>query len=50
MTITSLAIAVSAPLAGAVTDRFGRRGVLLVNLVLYAVAGTAGALSPIWAY
>ncbi|QKW36734.1 MFS transporter [Actinomadura sp. NAK00032] len=46
LTITSLAIAVSAPLAGALTDRFGRRGVLLGGLVLYALAGTAGALAP----
>lgn len=41
LTVTSLAIAVSAPAAGLATDRFGRRPVLVTGLVLYAVAGTA---------
>ncbi|QAY68737.1 MFS transporter [Xylanimonas protaetiae] len=42
LTVTSLAIAVGAPLAGALADRLGRRLVLLAGLVAYAVAGTAG--------
>ncbi|MFJ8961677.1 MFS transporter [Lentzea sp. NPDC102401] len=42
LTITSLAIAVSAPLAGLVADRTGRKPLLTASLVLYAVAGTAG--------
>lgn len=42
LTITSLAIAVGAPLAGALADRVGRRPVLLTGLAVYAVAGTAG--------
>lgn len=42
LTITSLAIAVSAPLAGLVADRTGRKPLLTAGLVLYAVAGTAG--------
>ncbi|MDX8147664.1 MFS transporter [Lentzea sp. BCCO 10_0061] len=42
LTITSLAIAVSAPLAGLVADRTGRQPLLTASLVLYAVAGTAG--------
>jgi MFS family permease len=42
LTVTSLAIAVSAPAAGLVADRLGRRPVLVTGLVLYAVAGTAG--------
>lgn len=42
LTITSLAIAVSAPLAGLVADRIGRKPLLTTSLALYAVAGTAG--------
>lgn len=41
LTVTSLTIAVSAPAAGLVADRLGRRPVLVTGLVLYAVAGTA---------
>lgn len=41
LTVTSLAIAVSAPAAGLAADRLGRRPVLVTGLVLYAVAGTA---------
>lgn len=42
MTITSLMIAVSAPVSGLVADRVGRRPLLVSGLVLYAVSGTAG--------
>lgn len=42
LTITSLAIAISAPVAGLVADRVGRRPLLVTSLVTYAVAGTAG--------
>ncbi|MEU2255412.1 MFS transporter [Nocardia xishanensis] len=42
LTVTSLAIAISAPLSGAVADRAGRRPLLLGSLALYAIAGTAG--------
>nr|WP_221471461.1 MFS transporter [Amycolatopsis umgeniensis] len=42
LTVTSLAIAISAPLSGIIADRFGRRPLLLTGLVLYAVTGTAG--------
>lgn len=42
LTITSLAIAVGAPVAGALADRFGRRPVLVTGLVTYALTGTAG--------
>ncbi|MFC3450514.1 MFS transporter [Amycolatopsis speibonae] len=42
LTVTSLAIAISAPLSGIVADRVGRRPLLLAGLALYAVAGTAG--------
>ncbi len=42
LTVTSLAIAISAPLSGIVADRVGRRPLLLTGLVLYAITGTAG--------
>ncbi|AGM06008.1 MFS transporter [Amycolatopsis keratiniphila] len=42
LTVTSLAIAISAPLSGIVADRVGRRPLLLSGLGLYAVSGTAG--------
>ncbi|MFD5826390.1 MFS transporter [Lentzea sp. NPDC060358] len=42
LTITSLAIAVSAPVAGLVADRFGRKPLLVASLVGYALSGTAG--------
>lgn len=42
ITITSLVIAVSAPVSGVVADRVGRRPLLVFGLVVYAVSGTAG--------
>ncbi|MCP2266038.1 MFS transporter [Promicromonospora thailandica] len=42
LTITSLTIAVGAPLAGLVVDRAGARSVLVTALALYAASGTAG--------
>ncbi|ADB33494.1 major facilitator superfamily MFS_1 [Kribbella flavida DSM 17836] len=42
LTVTSLAIAISAPLSGIIADRIGRRPLLVWSLVLYAVTGTAG--------
>ena len=42
LTITSLAIALSAPVVGMVADRVGRTPLLTASLVTYAVAGTAG--------
>ncbi|MFF0377294.1 MFS transporter [Actinoplanes missouriensis] len=44
LTVTSLAIAVTAPVAGLLADRIGRRPLLLSSLALYALAGTAGYL------
>ena len=44
VTITSAAIAVSAPVAGIVAARIGTRPVLTAGLILYAVAGTSGLL------
>ncbi|WP_037070153.1 MFS transporter [Pseudonocardia acaciae] len=42
LTVTSLAIAISAPLSGVVADRLGRRPLLVAGLALYAVSGAAG--------
>lgn len=42
ITAPSLLVALTAPFAGALTDRLGRRRPLLIGLIIYAVAGTAG--------
>lgn len=42
LTITSFFIALVSPLAGALSDKFGRRPVLLISLFLYGLSGTAG--------
>ena len=42
LTIPGLAIAISAPIAGYLADRFGRRVLLQLGVVLYIVAGTGG--------
>lgn len=42
LTVTSLAIGLSAPLAGMAADRIGRKPLLVGSLALYAVAGAAG--------
>ncbi|MFG1790279.1 MFS transporter [Nocardia sp. NPDC049149] len=42
LTITSLAIGISAPFAGMIADRIGRKPLLTASLVLYALAGVAG--------
>lgn len=42
LTITSLAIAVTAPLVGTLADRVGRKPLLLAALALYTLAGVTG--------
>ena len=42
LTVPALAIAVCAPFAGAIIDRFDRLTLLRGSLVLYGLAGTAG--------
>ncbi|MBX8467137.1 MFS transporter [Deinococcus sp. RIT780] len=45
LTIVGLAIALTAPLSGVLADRYGRRPVLLVSLVLYALGGGVGLIA-----
>jgi MFS family permease len=40
LTAPAIAIALCAPFAGALVDRFGRVGILRASLVLYGFAGT----------
>jgi MFS family permease len=42
LTAPAVAIALCAPFAGALVDRFGRVGILRASLVLYGLAGAAG--------
>ncbi|TVQ14918.1 MAG: MFS transporter [Bacteroidetes bacterium] len=42
LTLPALFMAILAPLAGYLIDKSGRKRVLLVSLVLYAIAGTSG--------
>ncbi|GAA5511880.1 hypothetical protein Dcar01_00594 [Deinococcus carri] len=46
VTVVGLAIAISAPLSGYLTDRSGRRPVLVVAMLLYALAGSSGLYAP----
>ncbi|GGA17248.1 MFS transporter [Salipiger profundus] len=46
VTAPSLMVAILAPFAGALADRFGRRLQLLLGVALFAVAGTAGLYIP----
>lgn len=43
ITLPALFIAASAPIFGMLTDRYGRKRLLLISLILYAVSGTSGA-------
>jgi len=46
VTAPSLLVALTAPLVGLASDRFGRRPLLLGGVMLYAVSGTIGAVLP----
>ena len=46
VTAPALAVALIAPFAGIITDRFSRRRLLLGGIALYAVAGTVAAFIP----
>jgi MFS family permease len=42
LTIPALFIAILAPFAGQIIDRFGRKKLLMISLFIYAAAGTSG--------
>lgn len=42
LTMPALLIAISAPIAGMLLDKIGRKPILLVSLLLYALAGSSG--------
>ncbi len=42
LTLPSIVIAICSPVAGWLTDKFGRRNLLLLSLLLYAIGGTSG--------
>lgn len=44
LTAPALFIAIGAPLVGTVIDRFGRKPLLAIAIVLYGIAGTSGAV------
>lgn len=45
LTIPAIFIAVGAPLVGVLLDRYGRKPVLLISLVLYALGGCSGLVA-----
>ena len=44
LTMPALVIALLAPVAGYLTDRFGRKKLLIISLLIYGLAGTMGFL------
>lgn len=44
LTMPALLIAIGAPFAGFLLDRWGRKPVLIAGLILYGLAGTSGFL------
>lgn len=42
LTITAIFTVIGSPIAGMIVDRFGRKPLLIVGLIFYAVAGTTG--------
>lgn len=44
LTVPALFIAIGAPFVGSIIDRFGRKTLLILAVLLYGVAGTSGAV------
>ena len=42
LTIVAIFIVIGSPIAGIIVDRYGRRNLLMIGLVFYALAGTSG--------
>ena len=50
LTMPALFIVIGAPIAGILTDSWGRKGLLIVSVVLYGLAGASGyVLDTLWA-
>ncbi|MHC8944238.1 MFS transporter [Advenella incenata] len=45
LTLPSLFVALSAPLAGMLADRFGRKGLLVIAIALYGISGASGLIA-----
>lgn len=45
LTLPAIFVAISAPLAGIVADRLGRKALLILSMLLYAMAGMSGLLA-----
>jgi len=43
LTVPALVVVLVAPFAGGLSDRFGRKGILILAIVLFGIAGTSGA-------
>lgn len=50
LTLPCLFIAVSAPIAGYVVDRVGRKTILAISTIIFGVSGIAGYLAPTLAF
>ena len=46
LTIPSLLIAINAPIAGYIVDRFGRKTILVTSVIFAGLAGFSGYLAP----
>jgi MFS family permease len=46
LTLPALFIAATAPIAGYIVDRIGRKTVLVISTLLYGISGVAGYLAP----
>ena len=46
LTLPALFIAATAPIAGYIVDRIGRKKVLMISTLLYGLSGAAGYLAP----
>lgn len=46
LTLPALFIAISSPFAGAIIDRFGRKGLLAIAVLLYGLSGGSAIIAP----
>lgn len=48
LTLPSVFVALCAPIAGVLADRFGRKRLLLGAILLYSLSGISGLLPTVW--